>query len=110
MNNGNPGIEITGIILSDVVIDENHFTTHEVVVYVEEGVEYPSPTSAPEALAEWVQNHAASAIRTKDDQIASRPNIWPDGTQHADVYRAWHSDNVSISIWTTSAPKPPHLP
>lgn len=110
MNNGSPGIQVDGIRLEEVKVDEQHHSDYGVVVFVESGVQHPDPEAETEAFEAWVRNHAASAIRTKDDRIAARPNIWPDDTQHSDVYRAWHMDNVSISIWTTRAPKPPFIP
>ncbi len=110
MNGGKPGIQVEGVVLSEVTIDDMPHEAYEVAVFVEEGVEYPNPDASPGAFERWAQTHAEAAIRTKDDGIARRPNIWPDETQHADVYRAWHLDNVSISLWTTPAPKPPMVP
>lgn len=107
MNNGNPGIQVGGIVLHDIVVNEELKDGYEVDVYVEKGVQHPDPNEDPVAFEAWTRDHAMSAIHTKDDRIANRPNIWPDDTQHKDVYRAWHLDDVSISIWTTAAPKPP---
>ena len=110
MNNGNTGIQVEGIFLFDVDIDGQLHETHQATVYVEDGVEYPDPQEATADFEQWITSHAYSAINTKDDRIAQRPNIWPDGTQHAGVYRAWHLDDDSISIWTSPAPKPPMVP
>lgn len=104
MRNGNPGLEVQDVILSDVEIDGQQHERYEVVVYIEDGVESPARNNL-ELFEAWILDQAHSAIRTKDDRRARRPNIWPDQSQHTDVYRAWHLDNISISIWTSPAPK-----
>ena len=110
MNNGKPGLQVDGIVLNDIEIDGVLHPTHAVIVYIEEGVEYPNPEQSTASFEEWIRTHAASAIRCKDDRIARRPNIWPDETQYTDVYRVWHINDIQISIWTSPAPKPPFGP
>ncbi|WP_432799918.1 hypothetical protein [Poriferisphaera sp. WC338] len=95
---------VSDVQLIDLEVNDVFHETYSVNVYIERGVEYPNHHENYDVFCVWVQNQARSTINTKDDRIAARPNIWPDGTQHSDVYRAWHRGDVDISIRTSEAP------
>ena len=69
------------------------------------------PRQDRSAFEQWAMEESLAAIRTRDDRIAARPSIWPDGSEHT-VHRVWHlgqrRGEETVSVWSTPAPPVPY--
>lgn len=103
MKDGSFRLCASPVIVENVEIDGTTHATKEIILWIDEGIEHPDIGSND--FEKWATTQVKSAIRTKDDGIASRPNIWPDESEHTQVFRVFHLDNTCVSINRMPAPR-----